>query len=359
VLDCRPDYGEAKKRIDAFWECEVVDRALTFITYPRPESQCVPLPDKTHTTVRDRWMDVDYQVEQLCARIANTVYVADAIPLAVPNLGPAIFAAACGCELGFARDTTWTIPFVGEWDPGALSRIALDPDNEYYKAMAAITRGLSERGKDRFLVGVASQLGGGDALAAFRGPESLCLDLVDHPEQVGRFVKHFARLQCEFYDVLWEIATRGSETPSGGWLGIISDGRCYVPQNDFSAMVSPEMFREILAPATALECAHMDRCIYHLDGLQALNHLDAVLEIPNVHALQWGPPPQRWDWHEWVPVYKQIQDAGKGFIVYLPAADLDEFIPLFRPQGAWLHLGSVANKAEADEALRIVERWGV
>ena len=39
----------------------------------------------------------------------------------------------------------------------------------------------------------------------------------------------------------------------------------------------------------------MTRNIYHLDGLQALAHLDAVLALPNLQAKQWGTPPQYWD----------------------------------------------------------------
>lgn len=358
MLEYKPDYEQAKRRIDAWWDCEVLDRALTFVSYPRPDEQCIREPVSNHATVRERWMDVEFQAAHALCRVANRVHAGDEVPLLTPNLGPSSFAAVLGCEMEFADNTTWVHPVNGQWDEDVLSGMTLDPANEYYRALVELHARLAEMGEGRFLVGVTPQLGGADTLATVRGAEATCFDLVERPEAVRTWVEHFARLQCRWYDVLYDAATRGGRTPTGGWLGIISDGRCCIPQCDFSAMVGPATYREFLRPGVEIECAHMDRSIYHLDGLQALTHLDAVLELPDVHAVQWGPPPQHWDWREWIGVYQRIQDAGKAFIVYLPAADLPELIPHIRPEGAWLHLGAVKDEDEADRAIRTVARWG-
>ncbi len=358
MLQYKPDYEQAKRRIDAWWNGEILDRAVTFLQYPRPDSECIREPVSNHATLRERWMDVEYQSRLALCRAANWVHAGDQIPLLTPNLGPASFAAVLGCEMGFAENTTWVHPMLDEWDEEALAGIALDASNEYYRTLVALHGRLAEMGEGKFLVGVTPQLGGGDTLAAIRGQEALCFDLIERPEAVKPWVEHFARLQCQWYDVLYGAATRGGRTPTGGWLGMIGDGKCYIPQSDFSALVSPGMYREILRPGVAIETAHMDRSIYHLDGLQALNHLDAVLELPDVHAVQWGPPPQHWDWHEWVGVYQRIQKAGKAFIVYVPARDLPELFPHLRPEGAWLYVGAVKDRDEAQSVLGLVERWG-
>lgn len=355
-LAFKPDYPEAKRRIDAWWDQQVLDRALVYLRYPRPDEECYTPPERTYDSDRARWLDLPARCERLHEQMANWVHYADSIPVATCAIGPATFAAVLGCPLEFGPHTTWTEPMLTGWDAQAVRQLALDPANEYYRVLVELHRMAFERGRGKYLVGLAPQLGGGDTLAAIRGSEAFCMDLIEHADEVPELVDHLAELQCQWYDVLWQAAG-GQEQPVGGWLGMIADGRFYIPQNDFSAMVSPAMFSRFLLGGTVLECRHMDRCIYHLDGLQALNHLDAILEVPEIDAVQWGPPPQHWDWHEWVEVYRRIQAAGKSFILYCKPEDLREVTELFRPEGAWLHVDALADKESADAALEIIRRW--
>jgi hypothetical protein len=52
----------------------------------------------------------------------------------------------------------------------------------------------------------------------------------------------------------------------------------------------------------------MDRCLYHLDGPQALRYLDRLLEIPAVHAIQWVPGAGRDYWVDWISLVTGIAD---------------------------------------------------
>jgi len=52
-------------------------------------------------------------------------------------------------------------------------------------------------------------------------------------------------------------------------------------------MISPEMARDHVVPTKHIETAALERSIFHLDGLQALKHLDTTLALPGLTALQW------------------------------------------------------------------------
>jgi hypothetical protein len=109
-----------------------------------------------------------------------------------------------------------------------------------------------------------------------------------------------------FYDVLHDAGM-----PSTSWLKAIDDGKFYIPSNDFSCMISKEMYDDIFLPGIIEECAFYDRSIYHLDGPGALKHLDSLLEIDDLDGIQWVPGEGNGFFEEWIHVYKKIQEKGK------------------------------------------------
>ena len=64
MFELKPDFEDVMERFEAWWDCELVDRPLVSMVFPRPEADRVPMPvEKSHATLRDRWMDAEYQVE--------------------------------------------------------------------------------------------------------------------------------------------------------------------------------------------------------------------------------------------------------------------------------------------------------
>ena len=103
----------------------------------------------------------------------------------------------------------------------------------------------------------------------------------------------------------------------------------------------------------------MDRCLYHLDGPQALRHLDLLLEIPEIDAIQWVPGAGRDYWADWIHVYRKIQEAGKSLqLLSVPVTDLHLLFESLRPEGVWLsNLSGIQTRAEAAAALKAIGRW--
>jgi hypothetical protein len=84
--------------------------------------------------------------------------------------------------------------------------------------------------------------------------------------------------------------------------------------SDCSAMISPEMFEEVVMPALIQQCErYPGRAVFHLDGPNMIRHVGLICSIPSIHAIQWvygsGNPPgldPKWD-----ALYTRILDAGK------------------------------------------------
>ena len=77
------------------------------------------------------------------------------------------------------------------------------------------------------------------------------------------------------------------------------------------------MFREFSVPHLTEQCKFLDYSMYHLDGPGAIPHLDALLEIEELDAIQWTPGPkvpEGGDPH-WFDMYKRILDVGKSILV--------------------------------------------
>jgi hypothetical protein len=145
-----------------------------------------------------------------------------------------------------------------------------------------------------------------------------------------------SRTFVELFERSWR-RVRAAGFGATCWLPTYHDGPSYVPSCDFWCMISTPMAREFVLPDLRTEMASLQRSIFHLDGPAALRHLDLVLDLPGLHAVQWvygaGQGPAR----RWTGVYRRILAAGKG--VRLEAetpADALATLEQVGPRGVWL-----------------------
>ena len=124
-------------------------------------------------------------------------------------------------------------------------------------------------------------------------------------------------------------------------------------------MISEDDFRTFALPFLREQCDYIDYTLYHLDGVDAMRHLDAVLELENLNAVQWTPgvgQPQGGD-ARWYGLYKKILAAGKS--VMANWVTLDELKPLLDNvgnQGLNIQMDFKSEK-EIDEALKIIDSF--
>jgi hypothetical protein len=346
------DWDRRLARQDAFWECAVLDRPLVVMEWPKASAPAPP-PSRHYSSEREWWMDTQRIVEEAVWQTECRVYGGDALPRAWPNLGPEVFSAFFGQEMEYTADTSWSRPMLLDWSQA--ERIRFSEENVYWLKLREITQALLDAGRGRFYTGLTDLHPGGDALAAFRDPALLNLDLLNCPGAVKALLARITAEFCHIYDsLLAPLRAAGQAVTT--WLNIVSTKRWHVPSNDFSCMISQSMFEEIFLPGIVAECRHLDAAIYHLDGPGALRHLDSLLAVPEINAIQWVYGAGQGRASGWLEVYRRCQGAGKGIQLTIELDELTAIMEHLRPEGVWLAV-HVRNQDEADAVLRRVTRW--
>jgi hypothetical protein len=306
----KPDCEEARRHWEAFWAGELLDRPCISVIAPRDGAPEVP--GQIYTEGHDgKYDEIAKRAE---AWIASRFWGGDAIPRYVPSFGPDMFAGFIGAQLEYAPDTgtSWAVPFVENWKTSLPLRLKKDGIwprlQEFMACMARAARG-------RWVVSHIDMHSNMDALSAIRSPERTCMDLLDEPESIDRAMKDVRALYPEITDALYRAGNMAA-TGSMGWIAMYCETKFNVTQCDFICMIGNEMFRRFVLPALAEETEHLGHSVYHLDGPGALRHLDDLLALPKLNAIQWVPGAGNKPLPEWLDVLRKIQAAGKSLHVY-------------------------------------------
>lgn len=345
----KPDWHEARERIIAWWNGEIIDRVAIRVTAPAGQRRQVTPP----ASLLGRWTDIDFLIENVEAHMEATYFGGETIPCASVNLGPSVMGAFLGCPLHHDDRTAWQTPIVH--DPSDWDTVHFDPENEWWRSIKRITEALVEAGQGKYFVGITDLGDATDVMAYLRGPENLCIDLLDIPETVYGVRDRITDLWFRFYDELYAIVQTKMEG-SACWQQIWSPGRTYTLQSDFSCMISAPMYRDYVLPEAQRMADWLGDSIYHLDGPGAIQHLDMLLEIPQLHAIQWvpgaGAPPPR----EWPELLRRVQDSGKGLKIHVHPSDIEGLLDVISPRGVLIDT-NCGSPEEARGLLTRAQTW--
>jgi len=352
-LEKQPEFERILDRFCAWWNCQIIDRPPVSMDI-RP-LRAVELPAKHHADARERWLDGEYQLDCFEAQLAVARFVGDTFPKFTPNLGPDLVATLFGADLTFGERTSWSTPI------GSSCREILemqpDWDGPYWSWIRRMTDMSLQRGAGRWLTGIADLHTNGDLLAALRGPQDLCLELVDDLEGVRLACEHVTNFFGRMYDDLWSRLDAAGQ-PAAGCFPMIGPGRMYMISCDFICLISPQMYESTILPAHRREIAHLDWCMFHLDGPGALKHLDTILSLEGLNGLQWVYGAGKGPGARWIEVYRKAQAAGK--CIQVKAADTQDAETLMehlKPEGVWFTVGGEYEPDEARAFIERVARW--
>ncbi len=314
------------------------------------------LPEHPAPHVVEPGMDPEEIIDSQLAALDAYVYLAESIPRLQANVGPDLTATPWGIGLERGEHTSWAHPIIGDieiWEN--LLQRPFDFDNRWWRLIEDLLRiGLEKRG--RALVELPDLHGNFDILASVRGPEEVCMDLMDDPDLVRRAGQRAAELYRQCFRRSWEILS-AKQRYSISWLGYVHPGPAYIPSSDFWCLTNGETARDMVLPLIREEMKDLERSIFHLDGPDALRHLDVLLELPELNAVQWvfgaGQDPAA----RWIETYRKIQAAGKGFLVHADnPRDALEVFEALGPQGMWLTVGGFDDADQAQAFLKQVGR---
>jgi hypothetical protein len=352
-LETKPDCAEALQRVEAWYHQAIIDRPPVRFTRHNAEYEVLDDADLSRWPhLKARWFDEEYQIERFLRQLHRQRYLGETFPIFWPNLGPNVFAACYGAPLEFGEVTSWAEPILNSYD----QPVAINWQSEYLVKLESLTHKALQICDSQFIVGYTDLHPGMDWLAALRGSEQLCMDFYDYPDEIKALQQ---QVTTDFLSVFahFDVLLKRSHQPSVSWMGIPFLGRMHIPSCDFATLISPAIFQEFAWPALQDEVVAMTHNIFHLDGKGVARHLDAILELPNVNAIQWvqgvgldQPILQ------WIPLIQKIQAAGKSVVVDMAVAELEPFIDAVEPEGILLCLPS-ESEAEELAILARVARW--
>ncbi len=352
-LETKPDFDRCVARIEAWFNFQVTDRAPVRFHRHNAEYESA-MSNSGHATLRDRWMDAEFQARSFLDSVKGQRFNAETFPVYMPNLGPNWYAAVHGAELEFGETTSWVEPVV--FSEEDLVKIKFSKDNPYYRSMHELTRAALDICRDQFIVGYTDIHPAMDCAAAWRGSEQLCFDMMLDPGLAHKLADLASRHFLEVFDD-FDTVLKAAGQPCATWMNIPLPGaRLHIPSCDFSFMISPEQFDEYCLPALRDEMRTMTHNIYHVDGMGVANHTDSILGA-GIRAIQWVQGmADLYPIMQHVPYIKKLQERGVSVIVDLDQGDLDTFMREVRPEGIFLWVGT-DNDGQQHDIIKKLLKW--
>jgi 5-methyltetrahydrofolate--homocysteine methyltransferase len=317
---------EKRNRHRRFWlPLEKGEGAYIAVQSPVNDTGVLPSPFRPAISNDENVLDVDYCILKAEAAEQNTFFGLDAIHSRFINFGPGVMAAFFGAPYKITRDSVWfdLDPPIKTWEP--IPDLTLNREHTLFKAIEAQTRALCAASKGRYGVSYTDIGGQYDVLFSLRG-EDLLADMLEYPETVQAAEDKLDDAFIEYFRYLTDIIK-----PTGcgftGWIPIINDNPWYPLQCDMSVMLSPKQFEKFVLPSLDKVDRAIGQSVYHLDGPEEIRHLDMLLSLKNVHAVQWVPLPthnipgtthyiQNFADEMSLDVYRRSLAAGKKVVLY-------------------------------------------
>jgi hypothetical protein len=356
-VELKPDWGEAQQRLAAWWRGEVTDRFVLQVTAQRDQPLPIAAPREPPPDVEERWLDPDYRIDAAERHFAATWFGGEAFPYFDPHLGPGSLALYLGSEPVFADDTVWYQSCIH--DLGTETTIDLDPTNRWWRATMRLVAEGVRRGRGRYLTAIPDLIENLDTIASLRGTEQLLWDLVDHPARIHDLQRQALEAYFRCYDELYGMASAGEAGCCFSAFQIWAPGRMAKLQCDFSAMISPATFEEFVVPYLSQQCERLEYSVYHLDGVDAVKHLDLILSIPRLTALQWTPGANRpgCGAPDWFDTYRRARKAGKSLLLAgVHKGEIERLVNELGPHGLLISTG-VSSQTEGEDLLRAAQAW--
>lgn len=337
-----------ESKLRNWWENRDQKNPCIVVSVLKDDHELIPVTDN----LKKHWTDVDFVISRQMALIDNTNYYGQAVPFHYLDFGASAMHLILGAEPDYVnKKTIWAHPFLDSIDE--VFGIGLDPEKFCYRTIIQIAKGSSDLSEDHHMIAPYALGGIVDNLAGLYGTEKTLMDMVLEKEKVKNALNHLKRLWIEAFCEIQDIIKIGNNKGGIGWAGIWAPGTTFPIQEDLSYMISAEMFDEFCLPHIFDIVDVLDYPFYHLDGTDALVHLESILKIPKLKAIQWQPGAGHERLDQWYDLIKYIISKGKSVQLY---ARVDEIGPLVENVGS-KGLLVVCNGVTNSEAEKLTEQF--
>jgi hypothetical protein len=299
------------------------------------------------------WFDPQWRAQSIHYQLSRSSLKADILPVANTHLGPGSLSAILGASLEGAEDTIWI-----KHNRDIGDTIRLDEQNPWWKLHLDLIEACQRLSQGRYFVGCPDLAEGLDALIGLKGAETVLTDMALRPEVLERQLQQVNDVYFQVFDRIYDLIQQDGEM-TFCYFSLWGPGKVSKLQCDVSVMISESDFRRFALPYLREQCRKIDYTLYHLDGVDAIRHLDRVLEIEELDAVQWTPgvgQPQGGN-PCWYDLYRKIRSAGRSVMpCWVELQELRPLLDQVGPEGlnVLMHFRS---EKDIEEAAGIAEEY--
>lgn len=359
----KPNWAETQEHFQQWWQHNGLVLGCWGTGLPNPRAPHVEVKQPPPPiTSEQRHTDPQFVAQNIRYQMAHKVWPADMLPVCWPDIGTVSLAPYLGAIPQYADNNIWYLPCIT--DPDTHPPLRFDPQHPYCQMLESVVRETVAQSQGNYLVGMPALVPNLDVLAEVRGAGQLMTDLVDRPEWVHQKLQEIETAYVQAFDRMYDIIKLDDGSMAFGYFMLWGPGKTGLLQCDVSAMISPRMFKRFVVPYLRRSCQFLEYSLFHVDGHQCLGHVDHLLEIEDLDAIEWTPDPQvppGGDPH-WFEMYRNILNAGKS--VWVANIDENDVLPVLDAiggKGVYLNVitsnGTELQEADIERMMKIVEPY--
>lgn len=236
------------------------------------------------------------------------VNIDDWIPFAAPWRAIPWLEAWCGCPVNYSSGSLAPGHIYGDID--SLTRGPIPAQEKWINCMAEQTSMLFNTAPEDCWISPSILRGCSDVLAALRGIEGFCFDLILHPDLIHLNAGRVNSLLKNAVDVHFSIVQPKLDG-YGHIFGYWAPEPTIAIQEDMMGFCRPEEYRDIFMQHNAEFVKHLGNCVFFHMHSTGFKHYKHVLNIPGLAGIQMtvesnGPPMK-----QLMPVFKDILEQSR------------------------------------------------
>ena len=359
----KDNWPQTKEKFTNWWAHKNTGRPLMVVVAKKAGADSPVPEDLVYKTMDEKYRNAEHMIKRYRYYCETHEFLAESFPNMSADFGPGSLASYIGSDITFNEETVWFNEFVEDWEE--TPTLVFDQENAWWKEHYALVKRARELAGDDFYIGIPDIMENIDVLASLRGAQNTIFDMVDEPEEIEKRIRQVSDIYFEYYDRFYDLVKDADGGSCYTVFQIWGEGKTAKLQCDFSAMMSPTNFRDFIQAPLREQAGKLNNVLYHLDGPDAIKHMDAIMEIDEIDALQWtsgdhGPDGTLEDWYV---IYDKARKAGKSLWIKVYTGGLDDWIAgvdklveRYGSHSMFLHFPDMT-RADADTLLAHADKY--
>jgi hypothetical protein len=341
LLGC-PDFSERAARHEDWWNCRNSRPLLLAKGLPAGN---LPVSRNFENLANPaEW--VQFKLKEL----ERVYFLADALPYIHLDMGSCVLAGLLGAEVSYSANQAWIHPTFSAWKN--QPEWILHRDNKLRSQIDQILSVLLPVLSGRALLMSPNLGSAADALMNLMGTENICQSLIDRGNFVQSALAKIANVWRETYSNLMHKTVQ-YQVGMLHWCELWSDNPYLILESELSALVSTGHFAEFLLPDILRQAHTVNRAIFHICGEESLRHLDAILEQPEISAIQYVPGKGKKAINK-LAYLQKIQKRGLPLQIAVSPEEPRELLKVLDPAGLCFLVLDVLSMEELTDFIRLV-----